>query len=219
MKLIVGLGNPGPRYADSRHNIGFMVVDALAATWKVAADVYERNYEALLGSAQRGGEKVLLLKPQTYMNLSGRSVAAAWRFYKLTLEDVLVIYDDMDLPVGKLRVRASGSAGGHNGMSDVIRHLSSDRIARIRVGIGRQGGADAADYVTSSFRPGEKETIRESVTAAAGAAECWLTRGVTAAMNEFNKQSDEKRGDGSRGDGSDGDASRGDASRGDSSSP
>lgn len=193
MKLIVGLGNPGPRYADSRHNVGFMVVDALAARWNVAADVYEKDYEALLGSAQRGSEKVLLLKPQTYMNLSGRSVSAAWRFYKMAHEDVLVIYDDLDLPLGKLRVRASGSAGGHNGMSDVIRCLSSDKIARVRVGIGRVHSAAAVDHVLGSFRPDERETMRDAVANAAQAAECWLTRGLVAAMNEFNKRIDDPR--------------------------
>ena len=194
VKLIAGLGNPGPRYAESRHNVGFMVVDELARRWRADLSRYDRHFEGLVGEAQAGGQTVLLLKPATFMNLSGRSAAAVWRFYKLDLSDVLVIYDDLDLPVGQLRIRASGSAGGHKGMTDVIRNLGSDAIARVRIGIGKVHKDATVDYVLSRFDPVERSEIELTVGRAADAVSCWLARGLEAAMNEFNRKRDSETG-------------------------
>jgi PTH1 family peptidyl-tRNA hydrolase len=196
VKLIAGLGNPGPRYAESRHNVGFMVVDELAQRWATEVTRFDRHFEGVTGQAQAGGDTVLLLKPATYMNLSGRSVAAAWRFYKLAREDVLVIYDDLDLPVGGLRVRASGSAGGHRGMSDVLQQLGTDEIARIRIGIGKVHRDVTVDYVLSRFFPEERPVMAAAVGTAADAAQCWSREGIAAAMNQYNRKRDgESRGD------------------------
>ena len=194
MKLIAGLGNPGPRYAESRHNIGFLVVDELARRWNTAVTHYDRQFEGRTGQALAASQTVLLLKPATFMNLSGRSVAAAWRYYRLTLEDVLIVFDDLDLPAGQLRVRATGSAGGHKGMDDVIQHLGTDALHRVRIGIGRVRRDATVAYVLSRFEPEERPAIATAVGRAADAAECWLQRGITAAMNEFNKKPDGEAG-------------------------
>lgn len=188
MKLVVGLGNPGPRYAESRHNVGFAVLDELVRRWKLGQPAYDRHFEGLLVEAQRGAERLLLLKPLTFMNLSGRSVAAVQGFYKLDLSALLVVYDDLDLPVGQIRVRAEGSAGGHRGMADVIGQLGSPRIARIRVGIGRVDRSATVEYVLSRFLPEEREPVERAVQAAADAVECWIDQGVVAAMNRFNRR-------------------------------
>lgn len=192
MKLIAGLGNPGQRYAESRHNAGFFVVNELARRWRLEAGRYDRHFAGLLAESQRAGQRVLLLQPQTYMNLSGRSVAAVWRFYKLALTDVMVVIDDLDLPVGHLRLRPSGSAGGHNGMTDVIRHMGSDQIPRLRIGIGKVHPSATVEYVLSRFEPHEREEIEAAVGTAADALECWLARGLDAAMNEFNRKKDRR---------------------------
>lgn len=164
--------------------MGFLVVDELARRWKATLELQVR-FEGLLGDATVGDERVLLLKPLTYMNLSGRSVGGVLRYYKLACEAALVIYDELDLPLGKLRVRASGSAGGHRGMVDVIRHLGTEDVARIRIGIGR-GASHAVDHVLGGFRADERPAAEQAVARGADAAECWVRRGVTAAMNEFN---------------------------------
>lgn len=190
MKLIVGLGNPGPRYAGSRHNVGFTVVDALAAQWRADVSRYDRHFEGLIGQANVGTEVVMLLKPQTFMNLSGRSVGAVMRYYKIEPADLLVVYDDLDLPPGRVRVRASGSAGGHKGMTDVIRNLSTDAIARIRVGIGKVDRSATVDFVLSRFTPDEQAAINAAITTATQAAECWVSRGIETAMNEYNRRKD-----------------------------
>jgi len=188
VKLVVGLGNPGTRYADSRHNIGFRVVDELARRWSVAVARYDRQFEGLLGQAQVGGQTVLLLKPATFMNLSGKCVGAVWRFYKLANEDVLVVYDDMDLPIGQLRLRPGGSAGGHKGMADIIRHFGSEEIPRLRIGIGRAPATTAVEYVLSRFDEAERPIVQAAVSRGADAVECWLTHGLQAAMNDFNRR-------------------------------
>lgn len=193
MKLVAGLGNPGPRYAESRHNIGFMVVDALARRWPADVSRYDRHYEALIGEASFGGQRVVLLKPQTFMNLSGRSVAAVQRFYKLELSDVLVIVDDLDLPPGRLRLRGAGSAGGHNGLSDVIRQLGSDAFPRLRIGIGKVHREATVGHVLGRFSPAERAEIERAVDDGAAAVECWLQQGLTEAMNRFNRKSDDPR--------------------------
>ncbi len=194
MKLIAGLGNPGPRYADSRHNVGFAVADELARRWRTAVDRFDRDFEGLTGRAQVGGDEVLLLKPATYMNLSGRSVGAAARYYKVAPADVLVVYDDLDLPVGKLRVRAAGSAGGHKGMEDVLRNLGTDVIPRVRIGIGRVHKDATVEYVLSRFAPDELPAVKAAVERAADAAATWVSRGIDAAMNEFNRKDDGESG-------------------------
>lgn len=192
MKLIAGLGNPGPRYADSRHNVGFRVVDELARRWAADVSRYDRRCAGLVGQATPGGEPVLLLKPLTYMNESGRSVAAVWRFYKLAAADVLIVHDDLDLPVGQLRLRAAGSSGGHKGMDDVIRYFGSDEIPRLRIGIGKVHRDATVEYVLSRFEPQERPVIETVIGRAADAADGWRTRGMGAAMNEFNRRPDEQ---------------------------
>ncbi|MBK9127058.1 MAG: aminoacyl-tRNA hydrolase [Phycisphaerales bacterium] len=188
MKLIAGLGNPGRQYADSRHNVGFVVVDELARRWRSDAPRFEARVQGELGRVERGGQSVLLLKPMTYMNLSGQSVSAAWRYYKLAQTDVLVIYDDLDLPVGQLRVRAGGSAGGHKGLADILRHFGSEQVARIRIGIGKVDRTATVEHVLGRFAPDERDTIQAALGQAADAAECWLDEGIDAAMNRFNRR-------------------------------
>ena len=186
MKVVVGLGNPGPRYAQTRHNVGFLVVDELARRWNVPADSYERRWETLTGEAQVGAERVLLLKPQTYVNLSGRSVRAIQQFYKLALTDLLVICDDLDLPVGRIRLRASGSGGGQKGLENILLRLASNDVPRLRIGIGKVHSSVTTEHVLSRFAPDERQPIEAALAAAADAVECWLGRGIDAAMNEFN---------------------------------
>lgn len=190
MKLIAGLGNPGPRYASSRHNVGFQVADELARRWGLDLTRYDRHFDGLLGETQRGAERVLLLKPATYMNLSGRSVAAAWRFYKLALPDLLIVHDDLDLPLGQLRLRAGGSAGGHRGLDDVLRQLGSPEVPRLRIGIGKVHRDATVDYVLGRFDPDEQPAAAAAVARAADAVECWLTAGLAAAMNRYNRKPD-----------------------------
>lgn len=193
MKLIAGLGNPGKRYERTRHNVGFMVADEVAQRWKTAIDRFDRHYEGLLGEAHVGGERVILLKPMTFMNLSGASVNAVIRFYKLTPPDALIVYDDLDLPLGRLRVRADGSAGGHRGMSDIVARLGSSDVPRIRIGIGKVHKDATVDHVLGTFAPDEREPMEQAIASAADAVECWVREGVTAAMNRFNRRDAEPR--------------------------
>ncbi|HMQ17304.1 MAG TPA: aminoacyl-tRNA hydrolase [Phycisphaerae bacterium] len=188
MKLVAGLGNPGPRYDGSRHNVGFEVVEELARRWKAGALRFDRDYEALVGEAQPPAGRVLLLKPMTYMNLSGRSVSAVARFYKLDPGSLMVVYDDLDLPVGQVRIRAGGSAGGHKGMADVISAVGSPDIARVRIGIGKVHRAETVDHVLSRFAPDEREDIEQAVRTATDAVECWVAESIDVAMNRFNRR-------------------------------
>lgn len=190
MKLIAGLGNPGPRYAQTRHNVGFAVIDCLARRWSWDASQYSPRFQAQYALGEHAGQRVLLLCPQTYMNLSGQSVQAARQFYKIDPADVLVIYDDLDLPLGRVRVRAGGSGGGHNGMTDVLRRLGTDQIARVRVGIGRPSVGSATPYVLGRFTPEELETVQQMIETAAAATECWLQQGIQTAMNTYNRKPD-----------------------------
>lgn len=187
MKLIAGLGNPGPRYEETRHNVGFQVADALARRWGVAG-AYDKDFEGVCGEALVDGTRVLLLKPQTLMNLSGRSVQAATRFYKIALADTLVVIDDLDLAVGQLRIRASGSAGGHRGLEDILGRCGSQDVPRIRIGIGSVQRAATVEHVLGRFSPQERAPIAEALTSAADAAACWVSEGVVAAMNKFNRR-------------------------------
>jgi len=194
MKLVVGLGNPGSRYDRTRHNLGFRVVDVLAERWHVA--VTREKFDAMLGDGTVAGQRTTLMKPQTFMNRSGRSVQAAVAFYRLPIEDVLVVSDDLDLPVGSVRIRASGSSGGHRGLEDIIRLLGSESFPRVRIGIGRPDRADAVDHVLSGFTEDEEAVVKQAVHRAADAVECWLAEGVTAAMNRFNRTAREGSGAG-----------------------
>ena len=184
MKLIVGLGNPGRRYEQSRHNIGFLV--AAEVTRQIGADRIKSRFD---GEVAEGlaGEKLVILCPQTYMNASGKSVRKACDFYKLTSEDVLVICDDLNLPTGRLRFRANGSAGGQKGLADIIRHLGTDQISRLRIGIDRPPpGWDAADYVLGKFDKSEEETIERATSLAAKAVVDWSREGIGFVMNRYN---------------------------------
>lgn len=186
MKVIVGLGNPGLRYARTRHNAGFDAVDTLASRydWKWEPG----RAKTFFASGQVGAEKVVLAKPQTYMNDSGLAVASLVRFYKLAPSDLLVICDDLDLPLGKIRMRARGAAGGQHGLEDTIRRLSTTEFARIKIGIGRptHGRDENVDFLLSVPRGDERLALDAAVARAADAAHCWLTEGVDAAMNRYN---------------------------------
>jgi PTH1 family peptidyl-tRNA hydrolase len=189
MKLIVGLGNPGPKYAGTRHNVGFDVVDYLAAG--PGCSPFREKFEALVAELKEGDESVLLVKPLTFMNLSGRAVRAALDFYKLAADRVLVVCDDFNLPLGKLRVRAKGSHGGQNGLRSVQEHLGTDAYARLRIGVG-EPGHDPVDHVLSKFKAGERKAVDEAVATAAQAALVWVRQGAEAAMNRFNGGDDPK---------------------------
>ncbi|MDI3481569.1 MAG: peptidyl-tRNA hydrolase, family [Tepidanaerobacteraceae bacterium] len=185
MFLIAGLGNPGKQYEYTRHNTGFLVLDIIAE--KLGVKINRVKFKGLVAEAIYEGEKILLLKPQTYMNLSGESVSDAVNFYKIPLDRIIIIYDDMDLPAGRLRIRPEGSSGGHRGMDSIIYQLSTDKFCRIRVGIGRPGGEkDAASYVLGNFYGEEAQKIKAAMEAAAQAALHIVNRGVHEAMNKFN---------------------------------
>ncbi|MHC4291738.1 MAG: aminoacyl-tRNA hydrolase [Planctomycetota bacterium] len=184
MKLIAGLGNPGNEYEGTRHNIGFMVADALAE--RLGASIRRKKFNAMVEEVHAEGTKLLLVKPQHYMNRSGHAVATAAGFYKLASTDVLVVTDDMALDVGRIRLRAKGSSGGHNGLKDIIARIGSDNFPRLRVGIGDSGQMDAADYVLSRFSADEREIIDGVVQTAVEAVLCWLRDGVDIAMTRYN---------------------------------
>lgn len=185
MKLIVGLGNPGQPYAKTRHNVGFQCVDAVAAKYNISFD--KKSMNAQWGKGTIAGKEVILAKPQTFMNLSGRSVGEMVRFYKLDpKQDLLVIYDEMDIPLGKMRFRPNGSGGGQNGMKNIIELLGTQDIQRLRVGIGRPPQGTARDRVLNNFGPDEVPVINEVYEKISEAVEAWLTEGITVAMNKFN---------------------------------
>jgi peptidyl-tRNA hydrolase, PTH1 family len=184
IKLVVGLGNPGSKYQGTRHNIGFELVDRLARGGSTAS--FSSKFEGQLADIEIDFRRVLLLKPETFMNLSGRSVGQAVRFYKLSLADVLVVCDDLSLPVGKLRLRPGGSDGGQKGLRDITAHLGTDQFPRLRIGIGANDDIDAVDYVLSRFRSAERTAIDDSLILASQAVAVWVTQGIDAAMNRFN---------------------------------
>lgn len=183
MKVICGLGNPGEKYRLTRHNVGFRVVDLLADRWRLS-DGRVRDGAALL-EAQVAAGRVLLVKPMKFMNLSGGPLKAALRQTDVDVSaDLLVICDDIDLPLGRLRLRRSGSAGGHNGLRDIISSFGTNEFNRLRVGIGR--GGETIDHVLATFKPGERELADEAIATAADAAERWLAHGIDEAMNDYN---------------------------------
>lgn len=185
MKLIVGLGNPGAKYAGTRHSVGFDVVDILASRWEIGLTV--EKFHAWFGRSEFHGERVVLLKPTTFMNRSGQAVLAAGRFYKLELEDLLVVTDDLALPVGRLRMRAAGSSGGHNGLQSIVDRLGTDEWSRLRIGIGGAVG-EPSRYVLSRFDNTEEEVMRRARARAADAVECWIEHGVDLTMTRFNSE-------------------------------
>ena len=184
--LIVGLGNPGEKYENTRHNVGFQVVDELAE--RQNAPVQKLKFKALTNLLTISGEKVLVMKPVTYMNLSGEAVRPAADFYKIPPERILVISDDTALDPGKLRIRTKGSAGGHNGLKNIIQHLGTDQFPRVRVGVGQKPHPDydLADWVLGKFQGEAKKVMDEAVKRAADAVECILKEGADRAMNRFN---------------------------------
>lgn len=185
MKVIVGLGNPGKNYDMTRHNVGFMVIDKIAEAYDIRVD--RLKFKALVGEGRIQGEKVLLMKPQTYMNLSGESVQELLSFYKVKKEDLIVIFDDISLKLGSTRIRLKGSAGGHNGIKSLIAHLGSDEFQRIKVGIGEKpDGWDLTDYVLSRFTKDEKNALKKGIDRAQLALELMLKDGPQAAMNQTN---------------------------------
>lgn len=185
MKLIVGLGNPGREYELTRHNIGFMAIDELAKRWSISLN--EQKFKGVFGAGFVNGEKVILLKPLTYMNLSGESIRPLMDYYKIDVEDFIVMYDDLDIPVGKLRLRMKGSAGGHNGVKSTISHLGTQEFQRIRMGIDRpKNGMKVVDYVLGRFTSEEISGVNQSIENAADACEEWLSKPFLQIMNTFN---------------------------------
>ncbi|BAZ04913.1 aminoacyl-tRNA hydrolase [Calothrix sp. NIES-3974] len=190
-QLIVGLGNPEPKYDDTRHNIGFAAIDALAKTWGISL-TENRKFQGEFGEGMAiNGEKIRLLKPLTYMNRSGQSIVAVTQWYKILPESVLVIYDDMDLPIGKTRLRLSGSAGGHNGMKSAIAHLHSDNFPRLRIGIGKpkkDGDSGTVSHVLGKFSQEEANLMKEVLGFVVECTELCLKQGVEMAMNRCNSK-------------------------------
>ncbi|MCX8129846.1 MAG: aminoacyl-tRNA hydrolase [Clostridia bacterium] len=184
--IVVGLGNPGNKYDNTRHNVGFDTIDYLSA--KHGIRITKLKHKALSGDGTISGQRVILVKPQTYMNLSGESVREIIEWYKIPLSNIILIYDDIDLAVGKIRVRPKGSSGTHNGMRSILYHVQSEEFPRIRIGIGRPPeGWALADFVLSKFNEQDRKLINASITNAADAVEAIIKSGVEAAMNKFNK--------------------------------
>ncbi|PRO64419.1 aminoacyl-tRNA hydrolase [Alkalicoccus urumqiensis] len=185
MKVVVGLGNPGRKYERTRHNVGFETIDLLEKKWNTP--VKEEKFKGVYGVERNGTEKIVLLKPMTYMNLSGESVSALMNYYNVEPEDLLVIYDDLDLEPGRIRLRQKGSAGGHNGMKSIIKHLGTEHFNRIRIGVGRpEPGKPVPDYVLGTFPPDERPDVDEAEVRAAEAVDAWKDKPFLQVMNEFN---------------------------------
>ena len=185
MYIIAGLGNPGEKYDNTRHNAGFLTIDALAERYGI--DVREKAHNALIGRGVIEGKKVILAKPQTYMNLSGECIRALVEYYKVEQEELIIIFDDISLEPGQLRIRKKGSAGGHNGIKSIIAHLGTQEFTRIKVGVGEKPPRmDLADYVLGRFAKEEQDTMREAFETAAKAAVTIMTEGADAAMNQYN---------------------------------
>lgn len=190
MYLIAGLGNPTREYEKTRHNVGFEAIDILAD--KAGTTVTERKHKALYGKGFLGGQKVILAKPQTYMNLSGESIREIADFYKIEAENIIILCDDINLPEGRLRIRLKGSAGGHNGLKNIISHLGTQEFPRIRIGVGEKPrGMDLADYVLGRFPKEQQALMEEAYREAADAACMMIEEGADAAMNHYNRRSKE----------------------------
>lgn len=183
MFLVVGLGNPGDKYDGTRHNIGFEAIDYISSKYNI--DVTRVKFKGVIGEGFIGGEKVILLKPTTYMNLSGESIREAMSFYKLTEEDIVIIYDDISLEVGKIRIREKGSAGGHNGIKSIISNINTDVFPRIKIGVGQPTG-DLVSHVLGRFSKEEAEDLKEVVEVSSKAVEIIMKSGTKDAMNKLN---------------------------------
>lgn len=185
MKIVVGLGNPGRRYEGTRHNVGYAVVDALAEGTGVSA--FQNRFQAEVAEWTEAGEKILLVKPETFMNLSGRCVRQAVDFYQVAHTHVLVVCDDVNLPLGKLRFRSRGTHGGHNGLRDIQSHLGTTVYPRLRIGVGApEGEGEMVDYVLGRFRPSEREAIKDALELATQAVVLWVHQGIEKCMNQYN---------------------------------
>lgn len=185
MKIIAGLGNPGEKYETTRHNVGFITADLLAGAFDT--EISLKGMLCLYNTIRVNGEKILLVKPQTYMNLSGDCLGQLARYYKVANEDILIIADDLSLPVGTMRFRSRGSSGGHNGLKSIISHLGGDDFPRLKIGIGR--GDNVIDYVLGHFGKEEWEKVSAMMTLAVDAVKLWITDGDSAVMNQYNKYS------------------------------
>ena len=192
MYIIAGLGNPDKQYEGTRHNVGFEVIDAIAGQYNISVDT--RKHRAFIGKGIIGGQKVILAKPMTYMNLSGESIISLVDYYKVDIEqELIIIYDDVSLGVGQLRIRAKGSAGGHNGIKSIIAHLGSQVFPRIKVGVGEKPPRyDLADYVLGHFTKAEHELMEEGYSQAVHAVEMITAGAIQAAMNEYNRKKKEE---------------------------
>ena len=185
MKLIVGLGNPGKEYTKTRHNVGFMVIDELITQENLNLST-KTKFKGALSQATIGNESVILLKPLTYMNLSGESVLAVKNFYNIDINDILVIYDDLDLPVGKIRIKQKGSSGGHKGMKSIIACLNSSDFPRLKIGIDKEELIPVTQYVLTKFSKAQKKLIDEAIEKSINAVHDWIKHGVNYAMNNYN---------------------------------
>lgn len=185
MKLIVGLGNPGKEYEQTRHNAGFLVLDALAKELDV--EIKSNKFNALIGTYNTKEEKIIFMKPQTFMNASGEAVIQCMNFYKIEVEDVIVVHDDLDLPVGKIRLREKGSAGGQRGMNNIIQHIKTQEIKRIRIGIGHDPLIPVVDYVLGKVKKEDLDIYSESIIKAAKALKLSLTKPFDLVMNRYNR--------------------------------
>lgn len=191
MFIIAGLGNPGKKYENTRHNMGFLTIDRLAEKYNIRTD--KIKFKSLVGEGCIAGQKVVLIKPQTYMNLSGEAIREVMAFYKLEPENLIVIYDDLDIPTGSLRIRKSGSAGTHNGMKSVVYQLQSDQFPRIRIGIGSDRRGDIIDFVVGNVSSEEKAVLEETIDQSVKAIECIIAEDIDMAMNRYNTGKKNKR--------------------------
>ena len=192
MKVIVGLGNPGREYAQTKHNVGFMLVDALAEKLGIAN--WHEKFDALMAEGRMGTEKILLVKPQTYMNDSGRAVGPLMNWYKLMPEQLIVVHDDMDIPAGTIRIRKKGSAGGHNGIKSILAHVGDEHFSRVRMGIGRPlPGWTVINHVLAPFQEEDVPKIREAIEYLLPAVECMVTEDTDKAMNLYNPKKVKKQ--------------------------
>lgn len=184
MFIVVGLGNPGKAYEGTRHNVGFHTISYLEE--KLGFQAKKLKFQSLTEIIHYEGEKILFMKPQTYMNRSGIAVAEAMRFYDVPIENLIVIYDDLDIPFGKVRIRPSGSAGSHNGMKSVLQHIQDDQFPRVRIGIGEERKGETADFVLSRFQKSQEKEINDCLARAGDATLAMISRGVDFAMNQYN---------------------------------
>lgn len=183
MWIIVGLGNPGKKYVFTRHNVGFMTIDRLAGRCEIACN--KKKFKAIIGEGFVDGKRILIAKPQTYVNLSGISVGEIVSYYGCPLDKVMVVCDDLNLPVGKIRIRKKGSSGGHNGLESIAQYVGSE-FPRLRIGIGKPIGEDAKEYVLTPFKEDEREIINQTIDKACQAIDTWIVTGIESCMNAYN---------------------------------